>query len=103
MRDQSQGVNQIAQEPLANAYGLPTDPGVYRIWDREEPEPLEYIGQSGNLKSRLYRHRRNRDEELVFSYAIVDGGDAKHGRERIETDLIGAHWLATDSAPRDQL
>lgn len=79
-----------------------TEPGVYRIWDRKESEPLEYIGQSGNLKSRLYRHRRNRDEELVFSYAIVDEGDAKHKREQVETDLIGANWLAIGAAPRDQ-
>ena len=96
------GLDWTEPEPLANAYGLPTDPGVYRIWDRKEPEPLEYIGQSGNLKSRLYRHRRNRDETLVFSYAVVDDGDEKHKREQVETDLIGAHWLATETAPRDQ-
>lgn len=28
--------------------------------------------------------------------------DAKHKREQLETDLIGAHWLATQKAPRDQ-
>jgi len=28
---------------------------------------------------------------LVFSYAVVDDGNAKHKREQIETDLIGAH------------
>jgi hypothetical protein len=46
------GLDWTTPEPLANTYGLPTDPGVYRIWDHEEPEPLEYIGQSGNLKKR---------------------------------------------------
>ncbi|WP_435075599.1 GIY-YIG nuclease family protein [Halorubrum sp. HHNYT27] len=96
------GLDWTAPEPLANAYGLPTDPGVYRIWDQDEPEPLEYIGQSGNLKSRLYQHRRNRDAELVFSYAILREGDEKHKREQVETDLIGAHWLATKEAPREQ-
>ena len=96
------GLDWTAPEPLANAYGLPSDSGVYRIWDPEESEPLEYIGQSGNLKSRLYRHRRNRDEALVFSYAVVDDVDEKHKREQVETDLIGAHWLATEAAPRDQ-
>ncbi|WP_424015704.1 hypothetical protein ACOZ35_07135 [Halorubrum xinjiangense] len=75
---------------------------MYRIWDREEQEPLEYIGQCENLKSRLYRHRRNRDEALVFSYALVDDGDEKHKRRQVETDQIGAHWLETESAPRDQ-
>ena len=74
---------------------------MYRIWDPEKPEPLEYIEQSGNLKSRLYKHRRNRNEELLFSYAVVDDGDAKHKREQIETDLIGTYWLAIEVAPRD--
>jgi len=58
--------------------------------------------QSGNLKSRLYRHRRNRDEALVFSYGVVDDGEEKHKREQVETDLIGAHWLVTEEAPRDE-
>lgn len=31
-----------------------------------------------------------------------DDGDEKHKREQVETDLIGARWLATESAPRDQ-
>ncbi|OYR55247.1 hypothetical protein DJ70_12380 [Halorubrum halodurans] len=96
------GLEWTAPEPLANAYGLPTDSGVYRIWDESEPLPLEYIGQSGNLKNRLYRHRRNRDEELLFSYAVVDEADEQHKREQVETDLIGAHFLVTESAPRDQ-
>ena len=87
---------------ISNAYGLLTDSGEYWIWNPKEPEPLMYIEQNKNLKNRLYRHRRNRDEELVFSYAIVDDGDAKHKREQIETDLIGAHWLAAEEAPRDQ-
>ncbi|ACM57176.1 hypothetical protein [Halorubrum lacusprofundi] len=42
------------------------------------------------------------NEELVISYAIVNDGDAKHKREQIETDLIGAHWLVTEAAPWDQ-
>ncbi|WP_206662559.1 GIY-YIG nuclease family protein [Halorubrum sp. BOL3-1] len=96
------GLDWTEPESLAKAYGLPIEAGVYRIWDRKEPERLEYIGQSEDLKSRLYRHRRNRDEGLAFSYAIIDDGDAKHKREQVETDLIGAHWLATNSAPRDQ-
>ena len=78
-----------------------TNPGIYRVRHLDR-DGLTYIGQSGNLKSRLYKHRRNRDEELLFSYAIVDDGDAKHKREQIETDLIGAHWLANTKAPRDQ-
>ena len=96
------GLDWTDLEPLTDAYGLASAPGVYRIWDPEEPDPLEYIGQSGNLKSRLYRHRRNRDEALVFSYALIEDSDERHKREQIETDLIGAHWLATEAPPRDQ-
>jgi len=48
---------------------IPTDDGLYRIWREGEAPPLEYIGQSSNLKSRLYRHRRNRHEALLFSYS----------------------------------
>lgn len=96
------GIEWTEPEPLADAYGLPEDRGVYRIWDESEPLPLEYIGQSSNLKRRLYSHRRNRDGEFLFSYSILENGDAKHKREQIETDLIGAHWLATESAPQEQ-
>jgi len=81
---------------------IPQSGGVYRIWDSTDPHPLEYIGQSTNLRNRLYRHRRNRDEELYFSYVTHPEADAKHKLEQIETDLIGAHWLALDMAPRDQ-
>jgi hypothetical protein len=38
----------------------------------------------------------------VFGYAIVEDGDAKHKCEQVETDLIGAYWLATEAAPHDQ-
>lgn len=80
-----------APEPLANAYGLPTDPGASPIWDLEGLDSLESSGQSGNLKSRLYRHRQNRDETLVFRYALVDGGNEKRRFEQTETNLIGVH------------
>ncbi|WP_185903316.1 GIY-YIG nuclease family protein [Halonotius terrestris] len=90
-------------QTLAQAdQSIPQAAGVYRIWDPSEPHPLEYIGQSTRLRNRLYRHRRTRSEELHFSYATHSVADAKHILEQIETDLIGAHWLALDMAPRDQ-
>jgi len=76
--------------------------GVYRIWDLSEPHSLVYIGQSTRLRNRLYRLRRTRIEELHFSYFTHPAADAKQKLEQIETDLIGAHWLALDMAPRDQ-
>lgn len=89
--------------PLADAdASIPTDDGLYRIWREDEAPPLEYIGQSSNLKSRLYRHRRNRDEALLFSYSELEEHDAQHKREEVETELIGVHWLEVGESPRDQ-
>ncbi|WP_255152190.1 GIY-YIG nuclease family protein [Halorarius halobius] len=90
-------------EPLAldAVHGeVPESAGVYRIWDGDTP--LEYIGQSANLKSRLYRHRRTRDGSLRVAFTPVARADARHRREEIETELIGAHWLACSAAPIDQ-
>jgi len=90
-------------QPLADAdASIPTDDGLYRIWREDEELPLEYIGQSSNLKSRLYRHRRNRDEALLFSYSELGEHDAQHKREEVETELIGVHWLEVGASPRDQ-
>ncbi|WP_237560406.1 GIY-YIG nuclease family protein [Halolamina rubra] len=72
---------------------LPTDDALYRIWREGGAPPLEYIGQSSNLKSRLYHHRRNRDEKLLYSYTELGEHDAQHKREEAETELIGVHWL----------
>ncbi|MDL0145541.1 GIY-YIG nuclease family protein [Halobacterium salinarum] len=89
--------------PLADAdTSIPTDDGLYRIWREGEAPPLEYIGQSSNLKSRLYRHRRNRHEALLFSYSELGEHDAQHKREEVETELIGVHWLAVGESPGDQ-
>lgn len=75
---------------------------MYRIWRAEDVPPLEYIGQSSNLRSRLYRHRRNRDEELLFSYSKLEKHDARHKREEVETELVGVHWLKVGQSPRNQ-
>ena len=97
------GLEWSTPTPLADAdQTIPQTAGLYRIWDPTEPEPLEYIGQSATLRRRLYRHRRQRREELLFSYVSTPAADAKHKREQLETDLIGAHWLAVNEAPRDQ-
>jgi hypothetical protein len=89
--------------PLADAdTSISTDDGLYRIWREGEASPLEYIGQSSNLKSRLYSHRRNRDEALLFSCSKLKEHDAQHKREEIETELIGVHWLEVGASPRDQ-
>lgn len=81
---------------------VPADSGVYMIWDSDDPLPLEYIGQSANIRSRLRTHNRNRDSELHFRYGLLDGHDHQHERSEVETDLLGAHWLIVGSSPRDQ-
>jgi hypothetical protein len=101
--DSWMGLDWSETERLANAYQqiLQSD-GVYRLWSEEVVPPLEYIGQSGNLRTRLYRHRRTRDIDILFSYFLLPEHDAAHKRSEAETELIGAHWLACEMAPRDQ-
>lgn len=96
------GLNWTDPIPLAAVDpSMPTSNCVYRLWNQSAP-PLEYLGQNSNLESRLYRHRRQRDGPLQVSYATLSAHDAQHTREEIETELIGAHWLATDTSPADQ-
>jgi len=101
--DDWMGLSWSSPRPLAEAdSSIPTDDGLYRIWRKDDTPPLEYIGQSSNLKSRLYRHRRNRDEELIYSYSMLEEHAAQHKREEVETELLGAHWLEVAASPRDQ-
>lgn len=97
------GLDWTSPIPLSDAdSSLPSKDGVYRIWRNEVVPPLEYVGQTSNLRSRLYRHRHNREETLRFSYVVLEEHSAQHKREEIETELIGAHWVATGESPRDQ-
>jgi len=98
------GLDWSEPAPLADAYQqIPTEPGVYRIWEEATPRPLEYVGESKTLRNRLYRHRRNRDDSLLFSFAtLATEYEADHKREEVETDLLGAHYRACNVAPRDQ-
>jgi len=104
LADDWMGLDWADPDPLSEAYQqIPKQPGVYRIWQPEHPEPLEYIGESKTLRDRLYRHRRNRDGTLHFSYApLATEFNADHKRAEVETDLIGVHYLVSDQAPRDQ-
>ncbi|RDZ49997.1 hypothetical protein C5C07_19735 [Haloferax sp. Atlit-4N] len=97
------GLEWTKAEQLSDANSsIPTTNGLYRIWRDGDVPPLEYIGQSTNLRSRLYTHRNNRSAVLQYSYATLDEHDAPHKREEVETDLIGTHWLVYGEPPRDQ-
>lgn len=95
------GLDWSKRIPLSDVHGeIPDSSGVYRIW--RDGTPLEYIGQSSNLKGRIYQHRRDRDGPLTVTFAQVARADASHKLLEIETELIGAHWLACGATPRDQ-
>lgn len=95
-------LNWTVAEPLSAAFGLSNEEGVYRLWESEAAPPLEYIGETANLKSRLDSHRRNRSGSLRFSYAVLLTLDAAHQRQEIESDLLDAHQLACQRSPRNQ-
>lgn len=96
------GLDWSEPAPLREATGLRPVPGLYRIWIPDGTDRLEYVGETANLRSRLYTHRRQRDANLHFSYVRRPELDARHERAEAETDLLGAHWLALGRAPRDQ-
>lgn len=101
--DDWMGLEWSEPAPLSEAATqIPTVSGVYRLWEPTHSQPLEYIGESKNPRNRLYRHRRTRDDNLLFSFAALSRLDVKYKREEAETDLIGAHWLACKAAPTDQ-
>ncbi len=103
LADDWMGLSWSSPRSLAEANtSIPADDGLYRIWQEGEAPPVEYIGQSSNLKSRIYRHRRNRDGELIFSYSKLGQHNAQHKREEVETELVGVHWLEVGKSPRDQ-
>jgi hypothetical protein len=89
-------------EPYRLAERLDADPpdvGVYRIWYEGQDSTLAYIGESSNIPSRLYSHKQTFGEDALFAYAERSDLDASHKRKEIETDYIGAYYLAVGDAP----
>ncbi len=80
----------------------PPDAGVYRIWYEEHESTLAYIGESRNIPARLYNHEQTFGGDALFAYAEWNGLDAPHQRKEIETDLLGAYYLAIKEAPLTQ-
>lgn len=103
LSDDWMGLSWSTSIRLEDVHGnVPQASGVYRIWDQATGTPLEYIGESTNLKNRIYRHRRERDGTLHLSFATLSRADARHKLLEIESELVGAHWLACEAPPRDQ-
>ena len=80
----------------------PPKNGLYRIWYEDDPLPLAYLGESGNIPSRLYDHETTFGENALFAYSKQTDLVASHRRKEIETDLIGAHYLSQSEAPLAQ-
>lgn len=92
-------------EPLdleATTGEIPSYGGVYRLWESEKASPLRYLGETVNLSNRLGTHRRAYEGELQVSYAPLTEYVRKFQLKQVETDLLGAHWLACQQAPQDQ-
>jgi hypothetical protein len=80
----------------------PPDAGVYRIWYEDEAPPLTYIGESTDFTGRLRRHRKTFGEDALCSFAEPSEVGAKHKRDEVETELLGAHYLVLDRSPKAQ-
>jgi predicted GIY-YIG superfamily endonuclease len=92
-------------EPYRLAERLDADPpdtGVYRIWYEGQESTVAYIGESSNISSRLNNHEQTFGEDALFAYAKRSDLDASHKRKEIETDCIGAYYLAVGEAPLAQ-
>jgi hypothetical protein len=92
-------------EPSRLADRLDTSPprnGLYRIWYEGETPPLAYIGESSDIPSRLYDHEQTFGGDALFATVDRPDLDARHKRQEIETELIGAHHIAHDRTPLAQ-
>lgn len=80
----------------------PPDTGLYRIWHDDQAPTLAYVGESSNLPRRLYNHENDFGGDALASLVPRPDLDAQHKRLEIETELIGAHYLAHDQPPVEQ-
>lgn len=90
---------------LSDPHDPPRGPGVYALWEQHDEDGwLTYVGQSSNVRRRLRDHLRDRAGILRVTHAPLPTPrfDARHRREEVETELIGAHVLQHGWPPRDQ-
>ena len=80
----------------------PPNNGLYRIWYADSDAPLAYIGESSAIPSRLYTHEKTFGGQALFAYVERIDLDAAHKRKEIETDLLGAYYLAIGETPPAQ-
>jgi hypothetical protein len=80
----------------------PPNNGLYRIWYENSDAPLAYIGESSAIPSRLYKHESVFGGQALFASVERIDLDAAHKRTEIETDLLGAYYLAIGETPPAQ-
>jgi hypothetical protein len=87
---------------LRNIQKIPTQPGVYRIYDSEKRVML-CLGESSNLRTRIQGHsRKGWKSNAVFSYHSLPRSLPEHQRMEIENDLIGGYYLERVESPKFQ-
>ena len=84
--------------------GVPQTPGVYRIVD-PDTETLLYVGETGNLRSRLKTHAAKdwQRQTVCFSYVALPEQMLAYQRHEIENDLLGGFYAQTGTIPLFQL
>jgi len=84
--------------------GVPQSPGVYKIVDPNE-EALLYVGESGNLRTRLNTHAAKdwQHQTVFFSYVPLPAHTPAYQRHEIENDLLGGFYALTRNIPLFQL
>lgn len=75
--------------------------GLYKIFSKDE---LLYIGQSANIKSRLYAHAKKdwNEEHVLYSLSILPDELLPHQLKELENDLLGAYYYQFGTVPKFQ-
>jgi len=80
--------------------------GIYRVWHPSEADkdnaaqPLDYIGNSGELPMKLQSRSAQIEDSAVFSTLQLQFGYTI--RRELQTDFLGAHYFAHDTPPHSQ-
>jgi hypothetical protein len=82
---------------------VPSSAGLYLLFERDTGEVV-YIGQSADCAKRLRSHAMKflDQEDLMFSYYIVEKSLLPHNLKEGENDLIGNYFEVYRRAPKYQ-
>ena len=74
--------------------------GVYKIWD-DHTKQLLYVGESGDLQSRLLNHSRKNwgASPVTAAYYASEEEIFAYQRHEIESDLLGAFYFSEKRTP----